>query len=137
MGVFQYFIGNTDYSVSSLHNVELVRVGLGVHVPVAYDFDFAGAVNASYAKPPPAVRTRHVRERVFRGECAPEADFFGAIALLRAKKDEIYALYRDPVGRLLPADVVKETLSYFDDFYAETADEGAVRRRIVRVCRQG
>ncbi|HMI46031.1 MAG TPA: hypothetical protein VK491_07685, partial [Gemmatimonadaceae bacterium] len=51
VGVFQYMIGNTDFSVAGLHNVELLFKDDGTVMPIAYDFDFAGAVNAKYAVP--------------------------------------------------------------------------------------
>lgn len=127
-GVFQYLIGNTDFSVSNLHNVELVRVGYGVHVPVPYDFDYAGAVNAWYAKPPSQLNIKSVTDRVFRGECTPVEDLTTAVSLVHSKKDDIYALYADPLGKLLPAGLSKETLSYFDAFFRETADPRGVQR---------
>ena len=38
-GVFQYFIGNTDFSVAGLHNVELFFNEQGDVMPIAYDLD--------------------------------------------------------------------------------------------------
>jgi hypothetical protein len=118
--LFQYFIGNTDFSFNQLHNTEIIGLEDGRNVPVAYDFDFAGAVDAPYATPDPSVRIRRVRDRKFRGYCALRDDYPRLFSLFREKKDAIYALYGkgDEVGRLLEDRIVKETLSYFDDFYA-------------------
>src|ERR671929_165825 len=66
-GVFQYMIGNTDFSVAGLHNVELLFTSDGNVMPIAYDFDFAGAVNASYAIPDERLGLASVRSRLFRG----------------------------------------------------------------------
>src|SRR5215467_3476055 len=53
-GVFEYFIGNTDFSISTLHNVELLGINSARAVyPVPHDFDYSGAVNARYAIPAP------------------------------------------------------------------------------------
>ncbi|MCU0624267.1 MAG: hypothetical protein MUF53_10480, partial [Gemmatimonadaceae bacterium] len=42
MGVFEYLIGNTDWSLGALHNVKLVMTPRDANVyPVAYDFDFS------------------------------------------------------------------------------------------------
>jgi len=46
--LFQYFIGNTDFSNRSLHNAELLYAE-NKYIPIPYDFDMSGLVNASYA----------------------------------------------------------------------------------------
>ena len=38
---------------------------------------------------------------------------------LMAQKTAIYALYQDEVGKLMDPRVVRETLTYFDEFYDE------------------
>src|SRR5262249_49778717 len=118
-GVFQYMIGNTDWSVTALHNVEIMQLqSNGDYWPVIYDFDFSGAVNARYAIPDERLHIRNVRQRLYRGYCVKDPEAYPKVyAQFNAKKDSIYALYRDPLGKLLKPDVVKETLEYFDDFY--------------------
>ena len=51
MQLFAYMVGNTDWSVSGLHNVTLLRDSVGVVYPVPFDFDWTGAVDARYAFP--------------------------------------------------------------------------------------
>ena len=46
--MFQYMIGNTDFSTTYQHNSKVLFVDKKF-VPVPYDFDMAGFVNASYA----------------------------------------------------------------------------------------
>ena len=53
MMLFEYMIGNTDWSTYALHNMELVRKEDGDHLPIPYDFDFSGLVNTIYANPDP------------------------------------------------------------------------------------
>ena len=53
VGVFQYLIGNTDWSIYALHNIELIMQPTGNFLPVAYDFDFSGAIATNYATPDP------------------------------------------------------------------------------------
>jgi hypothetical protein len=48
LAMFQYMIGNTDYSVTKHHNVKVIFVNKKF-IPVPYDFDLAGYVNTSYA----------------------------------------------------------------------------------------
>ena len=43
-GMFQYFIGNTDWSISGLHNMELLSQLDGTVIPIPWDYDFSGAI---------------------------------------------------------------------------------------------
>lgn len=118
--LFQYMIANTDFSFNGLHNGELVqRADMSPVIPVAYDFDFAGAVNTQYATVDPQLQRdiKRVRQRLFRGYCVLAPHYPAAVATFQAKKDAIYALYRDHIGKLMKPDVVKETLEFFDEFY--------------------
>ena len=132
--LFQYMIGNTDFSLNALHNGELIAMSGGDVFPIAYDFDFAGAVNAPYAVPPDGLRIKTVRQRQFRGYCAIKAHYPAAIAVLRQKKDTIYALYRDAIGSLLPERTVRETLEYFDEFYDHVKTPRDFERRLFGDC---
>jgi hypothetical protein len=135
VGVFQYLIGGTDWSVAGLHNIQLVGQPEGVLRAVAYDFDWSGAVNASYAKPDYRLPITAVRQRLFRGYCAPKEQFTRVFALFNEQKPAIYALYSDHIGRLMNPDVVRRTLEYFDDFY-ETINDPRRAAELVRSCKQ-
>ncbi|HEX9129629.1 MAG TPA: hypothetical protein VF850_10730 [Gemmatimonadaceae bacterium] len=133
-GVFQYFIGNTDFSEAALHNVELFFNNDGVAMPIAYDFDFAGAVNARYATVDERLSNKTVRERLFRGYCTDAEAYAKVFELFNEKKPQIYALYSDSVGNLMDRGTVKETLSYFNDFYDTINNKRAAKRLIVESC---
>jgi hypothetical protein len=134
MGVFQYMIGNTDFSVAGLHNVELFFTADGDVLPIAYDFDFSGAVNARYAAPDEKLGLPNVRQRLFRGYCNDEDSYAKVFALFKEKKPEIYALYTDEIGKLMDQGTVKETLRYFDQFYETINDPRSARRSIIQSC---
>lgn len=134
VSVFQYFIGNTDWSTFGLHNMELVRQANGDHLPIPYDFDFAGAIEAPYATVDPKLRIQRVRQRLFRGFCHPQEEFEKAFALFNEKKDAIYSLYRDPVGSKLPQRTVDATLKYFDEFYETINDPRRAKKQIFDAC---
>ena len=133
-GVFQYFIGNTDFSEAGLHNVELLLTTDGVVKPIAYDFDFAGAVNARYAVADATLGIPNVRQRLFRGYCLDPESYAKAIAVFQEKKSQIYALYSDSIGMLMDRGTARETLRYFDDFYRTVDDKRAVKRSLVAAC---
>jgi hypothetical protein len=132
--VFEYLIGNTDWSTFALHNIELVRNQDGDHLPIPHDFDFSGVVNAPYATVDPKLPIHNVRERFFKGYCHEPEDFAKVFALFNEKKTAIYALYSDSIGSRLPKKTVDETLKYFDDFYATINDPHRARREIFDNC---
>jgi hypothetical protein len=132
--MFLYFIGNLDFSFSGLHNTELVTTTDGRVLPVVYDFDYSGAVNATYAVPPPNYNVPNVRTRKFLGSCELAPEFPSAVAALVENKEAIYALYRDEVGKLLRPHIVKSTLEYFDDFYEQVRTPQDAERNIFRKC---
>lgn len=133
-GVFQYFIGNTDFSIGGLHNVELFFSNDGTAAPVAYDFDFAGAVNARYAVPDQTLNLPNVRQRLFRGYCTNPEEYAKVFALFNEKKPQIYALYSDSVGKLIDQGAVRSTLRYFDEFYETINDRRSAKGRILESC---
>lgn len=134
VGVFQYLIGNTDFALNALHNSELLSRSNGQYVPVVYDFDFSGAVNAKYATVDPKIRARTVRDRVYRGFCVPMEIYPRVFAVFDAKRANIYGLYKDSLGALLSPDVTRETLKYFDEFYETIDHPKSAKSEIVEQC---
>ncbi len=63
--LFQYMIGNTDWSVSMLRNLKVLQnPATGEYLVAPYDFDFSGLVNAGYAIPLKQLGQTTVRDRV-------------------------------------------------------------------------
>lgn len=131
--LFQYLIGNTDWSISALHNVELVEKDTSI-IPIAHDFDFSGVINTTYATPDPRLGIVSVRQRLYRGYCVDPSVYPRAFAIFEQRKPAIYALYSDSLGMLLDRGDAKQTLDYFDDFYREISDVPRAARDFDRVC---
>lgn len=134
VGLFEYMIGNTDWSISGLHNIELLMLPNGDLITIPFDFDYAGVVNTYYAVPDPMLAITTVRERLYRGYCSTEKDMARAVAQFKAMRPAITALYRDSIGTLLPSGTINETLRYFDDFFETINDSRRFRRQIVESC---
>jgi hypothetical protein len=64
-------IANTDWSSSFQHNCKVIQTGERL-IPIPYDFDMAGFVNAPYAEYSETLGISNVRERVYRGYCRDE-----------------------------------------------------------------
>ncbi|MDZ7647657.1 MAG: hypothetical protein U5K54_11040 [Cytophagales bacterium] len=63
---FQYLIANTDWSAAQQHNVKIIQTA-NKKIPLTYDFDMAGLVNAPYATVSETLTISSVQERLYRG----------------------------------------------------------------------
>ena len=135
LSVYQYFIANTDWSVSSLHNIKILLDAQNRFVAVPFDFDWSGVIDARYAKPDPALGTYSVRNRVLISECHTQEEFAPVFTQFQERKDEIYSLVRNQAG--LEEQYRSRTLEYFDKFYETLNDPKKVRREFVRRCPEG
>ena len=134
VGVFNYFIGNTDFSTYALHNVELVAKPNGEIVPIAFDFDFSGVINTTYATPDPKLPIQNVRSRMFRGYCHTAEEYAQVFAKFNEQKDAIYGLYSDDIGKLIKPRIVEGTLKYYDEFYKTINDPKRAKKEIAEDC---
>ena len=130
--VFQYMIGNTDWSVAGLHNIVLLRDSAGILYPVPYDFDWSGVISPPYAQPDSRLGIRTVRDRLYRGTCRTPDDFAPLVAQFNAAKDSIYALYRGQPD--LEPKRVEQALSYYDEFYRTINDPRRMKREFIDGC---
>jgi hypothetical protein len=117
MDIFQYMIGNTDYSTYDLHNIVLISDSAQRYpaYPVPYDFDWSGLVSAAYAVPHPVIGTEKVTERVYRGFKKEPFVVYHTIDLFNKKKQEIYQVFQN--FPLLEDSEKKQAIKYLDDFY--------------------
>ena len=139
MDVFQYMVGNTDWSGVEMHNMFLIRDWENVPYTIPYDFDFSGLVNARYATPDASLSISRVRQRLFRGFCPQDVDrskgeYDAAYDIFRAKKDEIYQMWRNLEG--LDQKRLDDTLKYFDEFYETINDPKRIESRMMKDCRR-
>jgi len=133
--IFQYMIGNTDYSIYERHNVVIISDSGGLYppFPVPYDFDWSGVVSARYAVPNPKINTKDVTERVYRGvKQAPEI-LDHTIRRFNEKKEEIYSVFED--FELLDDKEKRRVIRYLDDFYRVINNERLVRMEFVEQAR--
>ena len=130
ISVFAYYLGNTDWSLYSLHNIRLVIVG-DRYVPVPYDFDWSGVVFARYAKPDPRLGIPTVQDRLFRGPCLTPADLAPILAKYNERRADIKALYAR-----LPLDdgYRRRAMDYIEDFYHIIGDQRQVKRELIETC---
>ena len=129
LGTFQYFIGNTDWSMPARHNMVVMMAEDSAYA-VPYDFDWSGAVDAPYAVPLRVLPIKSVRERMWRGTCQDTAQLAPILSRFEALRDTITALYHATPG--LQPRSIQRTISYYDDFYKEIADRDHFVKHVVR-----
>ncbi len=136
IGVMEYMIANTDWSLGALHNMKLVRAADNFSVlPMAYDFDWSGVINPRYATPDPSLPIRSVRQRLYRGPCIKDANEMAEIAKeFTSRKAAIYALYDKQPG--LSPKVIKETKEYFDEFFVILASPRKINDEMMSSCQE-
>lgn len=135
VAVFEYFIGNTDWSVLAQHNIVLaLPTGSQEPFAVPYDFDWSGVIDAPYARPDARLPIKSVRERLFRGYCRTAEELAPVFQSFTEKKDAIYALYRNQEG--LDPKVRDEALEYYDEFYKTINNPRSVDWAFLRNCRR-
>lgn len=140
--LFQFMIANNDYSVirssgdeDCCHNVLPLGYegSLRDRVPVPFDFDMSGLVNANYASPPSQVPVRDVRVRYFYGLCQPHDVLDDSITYVQSKREEIIALYANSAE--LNPKVKAKTIKFIEAFYEVIDDPERVETEIVARCR--
>lgn len=144
--VFQYLIGNTDWSFviadnddACCHNGDLIEIGGdadgNIHDNIYYvpfDFDLAGLVNATYAKPDPSLHMRNVRTRRYRGFCTDSESLQVAIRTVKSKKTGIFEIVNNLPG--IPEKGLKQTRHYLTDFFDKAEDEEKLVRSYEKHC---
>lgn len=126
---YEYMIGNTDWAFGNSHNARFFQHTSSKKViPVPYDFDYSGLVNAPYAIPHESLPIKEVRERYFKGGtvAAPEG------AMLRKHFLQSKTAVLDFIKKIDFLDKYHkdDVLQYINDFYKEIEDERQFNRII-------
>lgn len=114
--LFQYMIGNTDWSTTLVRNLRLLIPEDGSDwMIVPYDFDFSGVVNATYATPDPLLGIVKVRQRKFLGFAKSAEELAPTFAHFKNKEDDIRQLIWKfkPLGGESRYDI----LTFIESFY--------------------
>ncbi|ARK12382.1 hypothetical protein [Fibrivirga algicola] len=126
LAVFEFMIGNIDWSSVYRHNIRILS-GPGYTKPVVvpYDFDHAALVDAPYAQALEPDNTTGVPERYYRGPLYPGWLLKKVFTEFNTLKPTFYGLYESE--KRLNRAYVKQTLKFLDAFYALINDPAAVK----------
>jgi hypothetical protein len=144
--MLEYMIGNLDWDflaapagAECCHNSRFLAAkdatpaAASAVVPVPYDFDYSGFVDAPYALAPEKLKVSSVRDRLYRGYCVSTGEIPAVIEDFRSHRAEMTALVNG-YPALAPKYRAK-AVSYLDGFFALLDDPARVESQIVKRCR--
>jgi hypothetical protein len=140
INVFQYMIGNTDFSLvqgpaddDCCHNSMLLSATGGPpYTPLPYDFDFSGLVDTPYAAANPRFHLKDVRKRLFRGQCSNNDLLPDTFRYFLEKKEAMYAIV-DELD-MFSVRSRRSVISYLDSFYDDITRPKTIDRRFIDKC---
>ena len=119
IAMFEFMIGNSDWFLPLIHNVRLVkrRDQQGAKlIPVPYDFDYSGFVNADYAIPRSELNLETIRDRAYFGPCRYYEGYRGVLDEYIGHRKEISGLIKK--FKYLEYGERRDVKGYVDSFYS-------------------
>ncbi|MBN2480195.1 MAG: hypothetical protein JXB19_00515 [Bacteroidales bacterium] len=135
LAVFQYMIGNVDWQVGT-HNVKVIQTAgqdTLKAIPLPYDFDHSGFVNADYAIPRKNLGLTDIRQRRYLGDCTLNG-------LISSVLDEFIILQEEFTNVINSFEFLnnsnkRDLLSYLSEFYKPLLeDQEKLRKELERAC---
>jgi len=141
--LFQFMVGNLDWELvrgpegeDCCHNGKLLAASATARdrlMPIPYDFDFSGFVNAPYAIPPPNVHVANVRTRYYRGYCSLNAHMPATLERFRTHRAALYAIVD---GETRIPDARRQAAHrYLDSFFQIIDNPAAFNTQVIEHCR--
>ncbi len=132
IAIFNYMVSNWDWSVPGQHNISVFSSPVfelaGQGVPIPFDFDLAGVVNADYAIPLPETGLKNNRDRTFLGICRSREVFESELLEFLAKKGEFYSVINNSPHLSKPA---KRDITVFLDQFFDQLEKPRSLERLV------
>lgn len=132
MMLFEYMIGNTDFSIMVQHNVRLVQTQDLRRYPVPYDFDYSGLADAAYSVPARGLPITSVRDRLYRGPCRTPAEWQPFLDKMKAARPQLTGIL-DTTDGLSPS-FRRSAKSYIDEFFRNIDHPALVKRHLIDTC---
>lgn len=133
VALFEFMIGNTDWYIFNRHNLEFVVLpDHPLLVPIPYDFDYSGLVDAPYAAHHTSINLSSVRIRYYQGWCFPEEEVKRALKVFREQKQAILKLPYEIPG--LDQKSANYTHDYLVDFFDIIDNPRKLENQILKHC---
>jgi len=118
VALFNFMIGNTDWSVQCQHNIKILISSKGLTgkgIPVAYDFDYSGLVNTYYSAPYEELPIKSVTDRYYQGLCLRDEELKPILEEFGGLKEQMLGTIHD--FEYLSKGAKKQVESYINGFY--------------------
>ena len=132
LALFEFMIGNTDWSIVRERNITLLQDFSGLLQPLPFDFDMSGLVDAHYAGPAPGLSIDQVTERHFLGFCHPDTDWNALFTLFLAKQETFLSTVADIPG--LEKQSSRVANRYLEQFFSILRSGELREKKIVNRC---
>lgn len=142
LGLFQFMLGNTDWSAHRgppgepcCHNLAVLGPTEAESdlTPVPFDLDSTGLVDPPYAAPVESLPIRSVRQRLYRGYCSSNSLLPAAIARFQATRVDLMALFEN--DQLLNSGSKRRARRYIDSYFDVLDDPKKLKKRLLDDCR--
>ncbi|MBF12111.1 MAG: hypothetical protein CMC63_07965 [Flavobacteriaceae bacterium] len=132
--LFQFLLGNTDFSVAYQHNGKLLYVDKKI-IPLPYDFDMTGWVNPSYATVNASLGISSVQDRVYRGFKREQKYFQEVRQQFLDHKMELINLVSSFESEFSDPKEFKNMFGFMNDFFEILENDSKFEKRIVAKAR--
>ncbi len=116
LSLFQMMVGNTDWDVSRLHNIDLLSVDdNSIPVAVPFDFDWCSIVGHSYYTPDPRIDVNGKYKRRYKGYLWSNEEFKNAFSDFKELKESFFKLISE--NKYLNEESKQSMMNYILKFY--------------------
>jgi len=129
--LFQSMIGNSDWDVSRLHNVDLMSVNEhSLPVAVPYDFDWSAIIAHDYFVLDPQIDLNAKYKRRYKSYRWTDEEFEATFNIFHEHRDELISLISD--FEFLENDNRLKLLAYISEFYDLISSKSDVKEYILK-----
>lgn len=128
VSLFQFMVGNTDWSLEMNRNVKQIRMPGGDYIPVPYDFDFSVLVGAPYLRPNGDLNQTAEMERIFLGHAKNVKEIYSTLAYFKTKEGELIDIVRG--FKFLNREERYDIEMYLKSFFEHLKSKGTAKEMI-------
>ena len=133
---FQYMIANIDWSTTYMHNEKIMLTEDPLrYIPLTYDFDMSGFVNAPYSMVNPEFDMENIRDRVFRGFCRKSNNVVFYVRSEFVEREQRIFDILSEYESLQDEKDYKSLVKFVEEFYETFKSDKAFKLEILDKCR--
>ena len=129
--MFQFMIGNTDFSVAYQHNGKLLYANKKIY-PLPYDFDLCGLVDASYAIVNSRLGIKSVKDRKYRGFKRDESIVYEVRDQLLEKKSDFFQILDAQESNFELSTEFQSSKEFLVSFFEILEDKSTFEKKVIQ-----